>query len=204
VAPSNKLARLRSSPLTTAKICGIMVLVFLICPRRFLSSGLPMGRLGLVLGCRLAGLLRISEAAAIALHAACLLGTTPGELLTTAEIAKRLRVSETHLSKVMQRCVRARIAISVRGPGGGFRLSRDPSKITLLQVFEAVESRIEDQGCILNPPRCEPELCIFGMLGRQVNELVRSFLGSTRLSDVGAEEGKLIFQPGIDCVNRTS
>jgi len=132
----------------------------------------------------------------------CLLGTTDRKLITNAEIAERLQVSETHLSKVMQRCVRARVAISVRGPGGGFRLSRDPSKITLLQVFEAVESRIDDQGCILNPPRCEPENCIFSMLGRQVNELVRNFLASTRLSDVGSDGAKIVFRPGVDCAGR--
>ncbi len=140
----------------------------------------------------MAGLLRVSEAAAIALHAMCLLGGYRDRLLTTAEIASMLDVSGTHLSKVMQKCVRARIAISVRGPGGGFRIARDPSKITLLDVFEAIEVFKDGSRCLLSNPRCEDDDCLFSSISNKVNDMIKGFLASTRVSDVRTVEGKLM------------
>ncbi len=137
-------------------------------------------------------LLRISEGAAIALHAVCLLAKKPESKITTAEIAGELSVSETHLSKVMQKLVKSKIVASVRGPGGGFRLNKPSEDISMLEVFEAIESYAGDTNCILTPPKCTGSECIFGCISLKVNQLVLGFMRVTNFADIASSEGLLI------------
>ena len=65
-------------------------------------------------------MLKISEAATLALHTAFFLVTNPDRRLTTREMASTMGASEAHLSKVLQRLVHAGLVESVRGPKGGF------------------------------------------------------------------------------------
>lgn len=48
----------------------------------------------------------------------------------------------------------AGLITAVRGPNGGLELARDPSRITALDVVEALEGRISGVDCTLAPERC--------------------------------------------------
>lgn len=65
----------------------------------------------------------ISETTSIALHAVVLLAAQGQEAMSTRQIGQRLKVSDYHLSKVMQHLGRAGLVQSTRGPRGGFRLA---------------------------------------------------------------------------------
>jgi Rrf2 family protein len=54
-------------------------------------------------------------------------------------IAEQFAIPLPYLLKVLQQLVRANILRSIRGPRGGFYLSRPARGITLLQIFEAIE-----------------------------------------------------------------
>lgn len=127
-------------------------------------------------------LLRISEAASMALHTVTLLAARPDEVATTAELAGELGVSEAHLSKVLQRLTRAGLVKSVRGPKGGFTIGKAPDTITLLEVYEAIEGRLQLTECLLGKPVCHS--CIMGDLLHKVNTLVQEQLSGTKVSDV--------------------
>jgi hypothetical protein len=68
-------------------------------------------------------------------------------------LANRFEISEAHLAKVLQRLVKAELLRSVRGPRGGFILTRAPESVTLLEVFEAVinGSQCEARFCLVDP-----------------------------------------------------
>ena len=127
-------------------------------------------------------LLKISEAASLAMHTMGLLAAEPGRLISTREMAGRLRVSEAHLAKVMQRLGRAGLVRSQRGPKGGFSLLRRPEEITLLEVYEATEGPLREQTCLLGKPMCNGN-CIMGGLLERVGDQVRDYFSGTRLSD---------------------
>jgi Rrf2 family protein len=57
-------------------------------------------------------------------------------------IAESCGIPASHLMKVLQQLVRARILESERGPNGGFSLRRDPGSITLLEIIEAIDGPI--------------------------------------------------------------
>ncbi len=134
----------------------------------------------------MANMLKISEAASLALHTMALLAADPGTTRATWEIAKTLRVSEAHLAKVLQRLGRSGLVRSQRGPGGGFTLGKDPAAITLLDVYEATEGPLESPGCLLGRPACNGS-CILGGLLDQVGMQIRNYFAETRLSDLQGE-----------------
>jgi len=128
-------------------------------------------------------LLKISEAALLALHTACWLSQRGG-LATTKEIASSLAVSEAHLSKVLQRLVKAGLVESVRGPKGGFRLGRRAEAMTLLEVYEVIDGRLAPTECLLGTLACGGR-CIMGDVIKQVNSLVVERLTGTKVSELG-------------------
>jgi len=73
---------------------------------------------------------------------------------------------------------------SLRGPRGGFILERSCAKITLLDIYEAMEGKCEPSGCLLGAPSCGAMHCIFGTVIKKVDGDMRGYLTRTRLSDI--------------------
>jgi Rrf2 family nitric oxide-sensitive transcriptional repressor len=71
------------------------------------------------------------------------------DLINIPATAEKYKISAHHLAKVMQTLVRADIATSVRGTGGGYRLARSPKSITLMDVVEIFEGKINLDRCVL-------------------------------------------------------
>ena len=133
----------------------------------------------------MAGVLKISEAASMGLHAGLYLAEHRGRAVTTREMAETLKVSEHHLAKVMGRLAKQGLVRSERGPSGGFKLNRDADEITLLEFYEAIDGSISARGCLFNQAVCESEHCLLGDLISHLNTEVREFLGQAKLSQFG-------------------
>ena len=131
----------------------------------------------------MSGVLKISDAATLALHTTVLLADRTDGPLTTKEMASTFGVSEAHLAKVLQRLAKARIVLSGRGPKGGFLLAKPADRTTLLEVYEAIEGPLTDSDCLLGVPVCGGTHCILGSLVKNLNAQVRKYFSNTRLSD---------------------
>ena len=108
----------------------------------------------------------------------------PGKPMSTKEIASIFRVSEAHLSKVLQRLVKVGLLESVRGPKGGFSLAKDPGSITLLKVYEVIEGPIEPSDCLFGLPLCNGADCVLGRVLTDANEKLWAYLSETTLADI--------------------
>lgn len=129
--------------------------------------------------------LKISEAVSIALHALLLMARKEKESYKVPELAREMEVSEAHLAKVFQRLVKGGVLRSVRGPRGGFILARPKEAITLLEIYELIESPLSDGGvCLLHREKCPFGQCIFGGLVGRVNREFREYLASKTLGDI--------------------
>lgn len=129
-------------------------------------------------------LFRVSEAANLALHAMALLASNPDKLIRTKEIALNLRGSEAHLAKIMLILQHAGLVTATRGPAGGFKLAKDSNKISLKQIYEAIEGPIFIEKCIFSVPVCGKKKCILSSFFRSVNRQVAEKFKYTMLSEI--------------------
>lgn len=128
--------------------------------------------------------LKVSQAASLAVHTMALLCVDRTRPLSAKDIAGTLHVSKAHLAKVLQRLAREGLVTSIRGPRGGFTLADSAELAPLMAVWEAIEGRFVDQDCLFETPLCEEGTCIFGELVKRINEDLRRYLTNTRISDV--------------------
>lgn len=133
----------------------------------------------------MAQLLKMSEAAAIAVHAGVVVGAHRPRPVSLSSLAGELDISRDHGSKVMQRLSKVGLVSPVRGPAGGYKLAVDPERTLLLAFYEAVEGELSDTRCLFAEPRCRFGLsqCMFSDALSQASNLVREAL-STPLSSV--------------------
>jgi len=128
-------------------------------------------------------ILKISEAATIAIHSMVYLAKDAGRQITVKEISKRLEISENHLSKVLQRLVKVKLVASSKGPNGGFRLAKELSQINLLQVYEAIDGSFKNNNCLFRKTTCVCEECIMGDLIKSTNQKIKEYFEDKKLSD---------------------
>ncbi len=130
-------------------------------------------------------LLKLSQAASIAVHTVALLAGDQRKALSAHRIASTLHVSEAHLAKVLGRLAREGLVQSTRGPGGGFVLAEGAGRTPLMAVYEAVEGRFDPHDCLFETPLCERGgRCIFGGLVKRVNEEMKHYLTETTIADL--------------------
>ncbi|MBI5209972.1 MAG: Rrf2 family transcriptional regulator [Elusimicrobia bacterium] len=129
------------------------------------------------------GILNVSEAAAIGVHAMMIMVKDPSQPQRVPAMAKSLQVSAAHLQKVLQRLVHAGLVRSSRGPKGGYALARSSRDIRMGEVFAAIEGRPSLTACLLDKERCCMGACVLGDMLHSINEQVTRKL-QTRLSDI--------------------
>lgn len=63
-------------------------------------------------------------------------------LISLAEISERQDISLPYLEQLFVQLRRAGLVLSVRGPGGGYRLSRPASEIRVSEILTAVDETV--------------------------------------------------------------
>jgi Rrf2 family protein len=129
-----------------------------------------------------AGILKISEAASLGLHAMMILAGKVPAMVSASEISEILHASEATLAKVLQRLAKVGLVKSTRGPKGGFLLGKPPQKINLLEVYEAIEGPLLPVSCLLHQPVCPDGKCIFGDIVKNIHGQIAQHLANTTLA----------------------
>lgn len=105
--------------------------------------------------------MRLTRFSDYGLRALMRLAGAPERSFTTDEIAREFQISRHHLIKVVGELAAAGLVATQRGAGGGIRLARPASTITLGEIvrrLEAGQPLVEcfraDGGACLLTPRC--------------------------------------------------
>ncbi|MBP1773744.1 MAG: transcriptional regulator, partial [Holophagaceae bacterium] len=77
-----------------------------------------------------------------------------GTFCLAKDLSSKLELPGPYLAKILQGLVQADILESVRGPKGGFRLTRPSHRITVGEVVAALEGPDALEGCIMGFPTC--------------------------------------------------
>lgn len=133
--------------------------------------------------------------------------TNSFEGFSPREICRQAEIPEAFGRKALAELAKAQIIQGTRGPGGGYRLLREPAKISLLDIVLAVdgdnafaecpmglqcEVQKAEQGfrscknCTLRSPKCGlGHICPMHDLWKETRWSVIQYLDSTTLGDIG-------------------
>jgi len=78
-----------------------------------------------------------------------------GELISARQLASDGNFSYQLGCKLLQRLHKAELVKSVMGPKGGFKLSRKPSEITLMDVINVLQGGVQMNRCLAGDQGCE-------------------------------------------------
>lgn len=98
-----------------------------------------------------------------------------------ADISERQGISLSYLEQLFARLRRQGLVDSARGPGGGYRLSRDADQIAVADVIEAIDENVDVTRCG-GKGNCQGgEPCLTHELWCDLSNQIRKFLGSITL-----------------------
>jgi Rrf2 family iron-sulfur cluster assembly transcriptional regulator len=105
--------------------------------------------------------------------------------VSLAEIAQAQHLSLAYLEQLFGPLRRAGLVTSARGPGGGYRLARDPARISVSEVVMAVDEPIQATRCEEGGPGClAGQRCLTHDLWAELGNQIRLFLEGLTLADV--------------------
>ncbi len=76
------------------------------------------------------------------------------ERASTQEIAERQNIPGPFLAKIVSQLALSGLVATYRGAGGGVRLARPASEISLLHVIETLDGPIRLNRCVIEPGSC--------------------------------------------------
>lgn len=106
--------------------------------------------------------------------------------VSLAHIADGQQISQEYLEQLFAKLRRANLVESARGPGGGYRLARDPDDIAVSEIILAVDEPLRVTRCTGDAiDGCVGgEKCITHELWAALGRHIYGFLSSVTLGDV--------------------
>lgn len=104
--------------------------------------------------------------------------------VSLADISRRQDISLSYLEQLFARLRRGGLVQSVRGPGGGYRLSHARDSIVIAQIIDAVSESVDATRC-QGRGNCQyGETCLTHHLWEDLSQQIHDFLGSISLADL--------------------
>lgn len=108
--------------------------------------------------------------------------------ISLADISARQKISLSYLEQLFAKLRRGELVSSVRGPGGGYRLSREKEQIYVAEVIDAVNESVDATGCNNKEDCLEGESCLTHHLWCDLSEQIHQFLSGISLADLVARK----------------
>lgn len=119
----------------------------------------------------------------VALHG----GDTP---VTLADISERQDISLSYLEQLFAKLRRAELVASIRGPGGGYLLNREPDQISVGEIIQAVNENVDVTRC-QGKSNCQSGTrCLTHHLWSDLSDRIADFLHDITLGSLTADAAK--------------
>ncbi len=79
----------------------------------------------------------------------------PNQRAATSTVAKEMKIPPSFLAKIISQLSIAGLLHTSRGARGGVTLAREPGKISMLDVVEAIDGPIMLNECVGDPADCD-------------------------------------------------
>ena len=107
-----------------------------------------------------------------------------GRPVSLADISGRQNISLSYLEQLFAKLRRNELVSSVRGPGGGYRLSRGGHEIFVAQIIDAVNEAVDATGCRGTSDCQQGEVCLTHHLWCDLSDQIHGFLSQISLSNL--------------------
>ncbi len=115
-----------------------------------------------------------------------------GERRKARAIAEDMAIPVSYVPQILAELVRAGIAVSVAGPGGGYALAREPAEVNLLEVIEAIDGELVSTSCVLRSGPCRwDDMCAVHVPWARAQYAMLDTLAQTDLAELVANDRAL-------------
>ncbi len=100
------------------------------------------------------------------------------------EISIRQKISLSYLEQLFSKLRICGLVKSIRGPGGGYMLNKNPSNLNLLDIITAVDEKIDQTQCggAMNCINDKP--CLTHFIWTDLNNKINDYMREITLSDI--------------------
>src|SRR5690606_3586076 len=104
--------------------------------------------------------------------------------VSLADISERQGISLSYLEQLFAKLRRGSLVTSVRGPGGGYQLSREMADIQVVQVIDAVNESVDATRCQGLGDCHSGDTCLTHHLWCDRSQQMHEFLSGISLADL--------------------
>ncbi|MDH5471218.1 MAG: Rrf2 family transcriptional regulator [Gammaproteobacteria bacterium] len=105
--------------------------------------------------------------------------------VSLADISARQEISLSYLEQLFARLRRNKVVNSTRGPGGGYKLSRDPADISMAEIILAVDETYDATACGSSSKPCSGNYqCLTHDLWQELSQEIHTFLKEITLAEM--------------------
>ncbi|MFA5370648.1 MAG: Rrf2 family transcriptional regulator [Sideroxydans sp.] len=104
--------------------------------------------------------------------------------ITLAAISERQRISLSYLEQLFAKLRKNNIVASVRGPGGGYCLSRPANKISIAEIVLAVDEPLDATNCGRTGTCMDGKPCSTHELWMELSDRIYEYLHQVSLQQV--------------------
>lgn len=104
--------------------------------------------------------------------------------VSLAEISSRQEISLSYLEQLFSRLRKQDLVTSTRGPGGGYRVSRDLGQVAISEIIKAVNESVDATQCGGRENCHSHGRCLTHDLWEGLSEQIEEFLSGVSLQDL--------------------
>jgi len=112
-----------------------------------------------------------------------------GHACSANEIAEEYGISATLMAKVLQKLAKQGLVAAKHGSTGGYQLTRQPDKISALEVLTAIDGPVLITSCVTSHGNCDAtERCSVKEPLQRVNESILNVLSMVTIAHLSEEK----------------
>lgn len=108
--------------------------------------------------------------------------------VSLADISRRQDISLSYLEQLFSKLRQQSLVSSVRGPGGGYRLSRESELICVAEIIDAVNESIDATNCGGAGNCSDGHICLTHHLWCDLSDQIHQFLSGITLAGLVARQ----------------
>jgi Rrf2 family iron-sulfur cluster assembly transcriptional regulator len=104
--------------------------------------------------------------------------------ISLADISERQGISLSYLEQLFSKLRRRDLVVSVRGPGGGYRLNHQPQDISIASIVDSVDENVDATKCSGRADCQHGETCLTHELWADLSGEIHQFLSNINLASI--------------------